>query len=346
MITNRLAADIELLDRSYPDLWRGLERSRILVTGGTGFFGGWLLESILWAMDNTGLDSNVTVLTRDPVGFRRRRPLHAAHRRVSLIQGDILRPVSVSGHFTHVVHCAAPMVARNSSGYPEELAGLIADGTRNALSVARNSGASRFLLTSSGAVYGTRPHPPGGVTEEVQPPGVLFGNSASDYGMGKRMAEDLAVAASVNGLAVTLARCFAFAGPFLPLDRGFAIGNFVRDALGPGPVRIKGDGISVRSYLYGSDLAAWIWRLLADGEAGRPYNVGSERAISMVDLARLVAQVLNCKRGVEIAQGPNPSAEGNRYIPSTYRAKSELSLTETIGLEAGVLRMAECASQH
>lgn len=345
-MTNPLASDLDRLVAAPNAPWGGLREARILLTGGTGFFGGWLLESLLWATDRLAGGVAVTVLTRDPEAFRAARPHLAGHPAVSLLRGDVLTLEPPDAAFTHVLHAATPASAALNLGSPRLMFETIVEGTRRVLEVARRCGARRFLLTSSGAVYGRQPPELTHVPEDYAgAPDPCAAGAA--YGEGKRAAELLcAIAGREHGFDAVIARCFAFAGPYLPLDAHYAIGNFVRDALSGGPIRVAGDGTPYRSYLYGADLALWLWTLLVRGQPARPYNVGSEEAVSIAALAGIVARVLGVARGVEIAKAAEPGRAAERYVPSTRRIREELGLTPIFTLEEAIVRTAgaACAS--
>jgi len=320
---NPLAADLdEVLERTAV-LWKGMRNARLLITGGTGFFGCWLLETLLWADRKLGLDASVTVLSRYPEAFREKVPHLACNAAVTLHSGDVRTFAFPGKRFTHIIHGATDASATMNAGEPLEMLDTIVEGTRRTLSLALACGASRYLLLSSGAVYGKA----AGRVDETCLTAPDMTDPLSAYGEGKRLAEWLcAVCRRSHGLETTIARGFAFVGPYLPLYRHFAIGNFIADALEGGPIRVKGDGTAVRSYLYAADLAVWLWTILLQGEAGRVYNVGAEEDLTTAQLARAVAAEFTPPPEVRIEQRPVPDAVVDRYVPSTERARRELGV--------------------
>jgi dTDP-glucose 4,6-dehydratase len=335
-MSHPLAADLDHVLNHTPGLWEELRGARLFITGGTGFFGVWLLESLLWANDRLGLDARAVVLTRDPAGVRQRHPRLTASGAIELHAGDVRSFDFPAGPCTHVIHAAAPTILPTAADGPLVLFDTILQGTRRALDFARRSGARRFLFASSGAVYGRQP-PELPLVGEEYPGGPDPVDPASAYGEGKRAAEQLcALCARLHGLHTTIARCFAFVGPHLPLDAHFAVGNFIRDGLAGRPICVSGDGAPYRSYLHAADLMIWLWTILLRGAPGRPYNVGSEDAVTIAELARRVAAVFGAE--VHVARPTVPGAAAPRYVPSTRRAAAELNLHTWIGLNEAIER--------
>jgi nucleoside-diphosphate-sugar epimerase len=171
---------------------------------------------------------------------------------------------------------------------------------------------------------------------------------SSSYGEGKRVSELLCsmAAATRPELEVAIARCFAFVGPYLPLDKHFAIGNFIAAAMRNEDIHIQGDGTPLRSYLYAADLVHWLWAMLFDAPNGRAYNVGGAESLSIGELANRVNRVLNGSGDVRIAQTPRPGIAPQSYVPAIDRIASELKLKPTIDLDDSIRRTARWASRY
>jgi nucleoside-diphosphate-sugar epimerase len=336
---NPLAADLDHILARTGDLWEELRNARLFITGGTGFFGMWLLESFVRANDALNLNAQAVVLTRNAARLQQQAPHLATHPAIRVHSGDIRDFVFPAGSFSHIIHAATESSSNLNGREPAEMLDGIVNGTRRVLDFAVSCGAGRFLLTSSGTVYGPQPpeitHLP-----ETYSGGPDHTNPRSAYAEGKRVAELLcSIYHQRYGLASIIARGFAFVGPNLPLDVHFAIGNFIGDCLHGRAIEIRGDGTPYRSFLYAADLAIWLWTILLRGEPCRAYNVGSEHSLSIAETAATVARVMQSPHGVRIAR-PATGRPPERYIPDTSRARRELRLEQWISLEAAIRRTA------
>lgn len=330
--------DLEHVLHHTGTLWEEFRGRPVFLTGGAGFVGSWLLESLLHAADRHDLDTRVTVLTRNPGGFRDRAPHLAGHPAVRLLEGSTSDFVFPEGEFPFVIHAAVESALTPDAARPLGMFDADLAGTRRVLEFAREHGTRRFLFTSSGAVYGRQPQDMTHVPEDY-PGAPATDDSTSIYGQAKRASEFVCTMyGRAYGFDAMIARLFAFVGPLLPLNAHYAVGNFVGDALRGGPIRIAGDGTPRRSYLYAADLAVWLWTILLRGKAAFAYNVGSPHDLSIEQLARTVAQVAAPDITVEIAERAVPGAPPLRYVPCTIRAEKELGLRSVISLEDGVRR--------
>lgn len=327
--------DLELAVRQVGARWARLDGMDLFFTGGTGFVGAWMTSVLLRAIDEGRLAARVRLLTRDPERVAASLPWIARHPAVTLVQGDVLGEHWDCLGCTHLVAGATQASAALLERDPRRMFETILDGTRRTLDLAREASVGRALFISSGAAHGPQPVGVDRVREDQ-----FFGpdplNPRAAYAEGKRAAEQLFALEAAMGLSFTVARLWAFVGPLLPLDTHFAIGNFLGDVLAGRDIVVKGDGTTVRSYQHAAEMAAWCWVLLADGQPGQAYQVGSEDGRSMAELARICAGFGT--GGARILGTPEPGRRVDVYVPDTARIRSDLGMENQLGLEAALAR--------
>lgn len=315
---------------------RRLKGAHFFITGGTGYIGRWLLESLCNANRQLKLQIKATVLSRRPGDFAKRNPHLARDECLKLVEGDV-RDFSINGEkYSHLIHGATDIAANTSD---LDLFHVAVTGSRHIMNFARAHGVENVLLLSSGAVYGQFPD---GVARasEALPCVANVSSQRSAYGLGKIASEWLINTYGQQwGLSCKSARLFAQIGPNLPLDAHFAAGNFIRDVLQREPITIRGNGSALRSYMYAIDMVTWLWAILVRGQAASVYNVGSEQAVSIQDLARTVNRVAGANEGnIRQLGRPDEGVAPSHYLPDTTLARKELGLELTVPLEDAVRR--------
>lgn len=331
------ANDLDYILQQTNTLWESLRNQRIFITGGTGFFGCWLLESLVSANKLFGLNASAVILTRNREQFKKKCPHLFLEPSLIFHEGDVKDFKFPRGEFSYVIHAATEAGNSLYKDKPELMFNTIVQGTIHTLEFAKQAGVREVLLTSSGAVYGKQPSNITHITEDY--PGSyssISDDNQSMYVRGKRKAEEICrYYAEQSNLAIKIARCFTFVGPQLPLDTHFAIGNFIRDGLRQRPIIVNGDGSPYRSYLYAADLAIWLWTILFRGKAMRPYNVGSDEELTIGELAYRVASSFEPTPTIYIKQ-ESSTRPVERYVPNISRAREELGLTPGINLQQAI----------
>lgn len=313
----------------------------LFITGGTGFFGKALLR--FWKKNPNIISGyhKITLLSRSPGQFANEYADLLNRINVTLHKGDIMLPTTLpnDNSITHVIHAATDSTVGPQLA-PLDRYRQIVEGTQNILEFSVQNKVKKFLLTSSGGVYGSQPTEIDKIPETYYGiPNPLDPNAA--YSMGKRAAEHLcALYAERYELNYVIARCFAFVGQDLPLNAHFAIGNFIRDALFKDEISIKGDGLAIRSYLHQEDLATWLMQMLVNGKQCSVYNVGSDEAVSISELAYLIRDLLCPNKEVKIQKIADICNNKSRYVPCISRAKNELNLKISMPLSESILKTA------
>jgi len=305
----------------------------LFITGGTGFFGKALLR--YWQVNPPNFEK-IYLLSRSPEAFLKKYSDLLEALPIEFIKGNILNlsDRSFNEVFDVVLHAATdstigPALDRLDVYHQ------ISHGTEEVLKFAVKHNCKKIILTSSGAVYGSQPAHLEEIPEDyLGIPDPLDPNSA--YGIGKRAAEHLtALYADKFGFDYHITRCFAFIGEDLPLDRHFAIGNFINDVRQNKNIKIKGDGTPIRSYLYQWDLARVLDYLLTRKIEYTVLNIGSDESYPIQSIARFVNKVAECGKDIHIEGGLDNNIK-SKYVPKIDIMKRILGDSEILSLEKSI----------
>lgn len=336
-------------DEDLSDIWNrvegGLEKLRgktMFLTGSTGPFGIWIL-SFLHFMRSRGIKlGDIYVLSRDPMSFVRNYPQIANGLKLNWIKGDIRNFEYPKGRIDLCIHGATTSAKETFLGTPNLDKFLtVALGTQRILDFVTHSEIGSFLYLSSGAVFGGDLEPSGLNLDELYVPRVDHLNQNHTLGHAKRSAETLCLLARENnpGRAMNIARLFTFVGPYIPLDVHYAVGNFLGSAKTKSPIKIRSDGSAIRSFMYMSDAITWILKsLIINTNSDFPLHIGSEKGISIKELAKLIDSLTGCGIEYEIESKTSISPAPSLYVPSTVKTRSLLGVDEWTNLSTSVKR--------
>lgn len=309
----------ELLSNSIDPIMK-MRESSMMVFGGTGFVGKWLVTSLIEA--NRELNSNIKIklVSRDIVHARK---LFGANANIEFIELSQFsrHPIPFCDFY---IHGATPTLnSEKSLNSTSETHLLISKYILNQVKKHKNSPTVMHL--NSGAIYGKQD-----ISNDFQKESFhVTDNPINKYTKAKLEIDKLFTHSdSKLEYRYLSPRLYAFAGPQLPLDAHFAIGNFLGDALTGRPITMLGNSMTRRSYMYPTDLVHVIFELLVKSPT-KPINVGSDQAISMGELAKLVSSKNgNCK-----IEFNGEASEPNNYVPSITNLREYVSRKSFLTLE-------------
>ncbi|AOO65983.1 NAD-dependent epimerase/dehydratase family protein [Sulfurospirillum halorespirans] len=304
-----------------------LKNKEILITGGSGFIGTWLTQLLIFLNDTYNFNITLYLIARHITSNL--EVLVNNRKDIIFIKNDIRNVREFSKDIAYIIHAASSPDNRIYMSNPIESMNIITDGTKNSMENALLlEKLEKIVHLGSGQVYGSLDSH--NITENDF--GKLNCNSISTiYPEAKRYAETLTNAyRSLYKLPIVQVRPFSFIGPYMSLNKPWAVNSFIRDALKTKNIRILGNGKPVRSYMYPTDMALWILNMLIHGKSGAAYNLGSDMGISLEEVAVKIKNIIGSSLSIEIL---NMNDHCSEFVPNINYVKQDLGLEIRVDID-------------
>lgn len=309
--------DMDYIVAACADELRQLAGKALLVTGGSGFVGRYLVEAVLRFNEaRYGPACSVTLIGRHLQVLESRYSQEIQSGDVVLMDWKEAASPDNRRHWDYVVHAAAPSDPRLVMSNPDRSLRDIISTASTVAQIAKKSHSLRAVLISSGAIYGGQPTAMAEIPEDYRG-GPDLSTLTSVYGEGKRVSELLFRAA---GIDQRVARVFSVIGPYQDMRSSFAAPDLIRQAANNGSIQLSSDGRAVRNYCYAADLAVFLIKLLIGQPRHDVYNVGNRNGtVSIDELSKMVSAIFG---GVAITRTKKPRAPSGvprMYVPRLDR---------------------------
>ncbi len=317
-----------------------LDSKSIFLTGCTGLFGVWILSTLLFAKKKGINVGKLFVLSRNPSKFIKNYPKLTSELGIQWICADVSSFDFPDVEIDYCIHGASTSATETFFGISNfEKFSTITKGSQRVLNLVQTQRIKSVLYLSSGAVFGGDLNTSPAELDELYIPRINHLDEAFTLGHAKRNSESLFFLArdKYRNTKINIARLVTFFGPHMPMDVHYAIGNFIHSASEGIPLQLKSSGEAIRSYMYMSDAIVWLFKsLVLDKNIDFPLHVGSEKAISIRDLAEMIASAgkseIISRNDLSYEISPAPQI----YVPSTTLTKSILKVEERIGLDRSI----------
>ena len=298
---------------------------KALIIGGTGFFGKSILDSFIKGLLKRFGVSQVTILARNIDSFKKSNP-ELIDPGVDYLEGDIAKMDHLP-EFDMIIHAATSTNLKNYTEQPETEKDNLELGVTNFCKLISQSTVNpKIVYCSSGAVYGKQATHVEKM-DEMYPFNDDFRGFSPEkliYLKGKRFAEvEISQLGSIQNKHVSIARCFAFSGKYVPRDLHYAYGNFMGSAEKGEKIMVDAEGIVYRSFMEADDLVESLFEIALHSNPNCPiFNVGSDVQVSLYELAQNIA----VDYGVEYEfKNFDDSKIIDRYVPNVDKLKKLLS---------------------
>jgi len=318
-----VSEDIDSIIDDIKEFAQAFKNKRILVVGGKGFLGTYFVRTLTTL--NHFLDNSLEIVVMDNL-ITAKDKTNFQNANVKFIEKDVSEKIIFSGDLHYIIHAASiasPIMYRK---FPLKTVDVNYQGTRNLLEIAKEKKIDSMLFLSTSEIYGN-PH-------VIPTPESYWGNVScigprACYDESKRLAETTSILYYQQfGVPVKIARPFNVYGPYLNIDDGRIIPDFMKNAIQRSEIIIYSDGSPTRSFCYVTDAMRAFFRLLLLAPNGSICNVGNDEEITVKNVAEIIKKIINKPIDIKMEKNPDP----NYTVDNPQRRCPDLSkINELVG---------------
>lgn len=328
--------DIEQIIAAMP--YEECEGKTFLITGGTGFLGSYMVDSLMMLKRRNKIKRCVIyLLCRNRAKAEKKFSTWIGDIDFKLLTQSVEDKIHIDGNVDFIIHAASCSQTAIFNERPVDLLSANGIGTYNLLELAKEKNTKSFLFFSSGSVYGES------LDNELFEDKIYnmdYLNMKNSYASGKRMGEMFCKAFwkqyAVPTKCVRISHTY---GPGIDINDGHIYSDFAKSILNSSPLIIKGDGADSRPFCYVTDAIRAFWILLFDGVDGEVYNMANAKeTFSIRELADMLAYRIFEDRNLEVIQRQNLITEKKKRIVNIDKLK-KLGWNPIISVEVGFKRL-------
>lgn len=338
-----VSEDITAIVNDIKPFSKKLENKKVLIAGGKGFLGTYFVRVLIGL--NRFLENPAEIIILDNL-ITAKDKTNFHDKNIRFLEQDISQKIRSSEKLDFIIHAASiasPPVYRK---YPLKTIDVNYQGTRNLLDLAYENEIESMIFLSSSEIYGDPDVIP---TPENYWGYVSCTGPRACYDESKRLAETISVLYyQRHKVPVRIARPFNVYGPYLNLDDGRVIPDFMKNAIEKSEIIIHSDGTPTRSFCYVTDAMRAFFRILLVAPGGEIFNVGNDEEISIKNVAEIIKKIINKPINIKMEKSSDPNYtkdNPNRRCPDLSKIKS-IGYSPQIGLEVGIKRLYDWYAGH
>ena len=314
-----------------------MEGKTVLIAGGKGFLGTYF-TSVLTKINET-LSKPMKIIVLDSL-ITSKDKKDSVNQNIEFLEQDISKNFEISDNIDYIIHAASIASPPTYRKFPIKTVDVNYQGTKNLLEIAKEKKVRSMLLLSSSEIYGDPEIFP---TPESYVGKVSCTGPRACYDESKRLAETISILYFQQyKIPIKIARPFNVYGPYLNLDDGRIIPDFMNNAINKSQIIIHSDGSPTRSFCYVSDAIGGFFKLLLSKHDGIICNVGNDEEVSVKNVADTIKNIVAKPISIKIIESNDPNYTKDnpqRRCPDLSLIKKSVNYIPKIDLEEGLKRV-------